>query len=130
MTDPPNLTFKRARTPHYDDPAAVGLRIRGAREAAGLSQRALAFPGCSPAYVSRIERGERVPSLQVIREIARRANVSEQILAFGREALDPAVAGRIGAVEAAEAGDDRAERIRAYQALARAASKAARGITP
>ena len=129
MMDLSNVPVKRARTPHYDDPAAVGLRIRGAREAAGLSQRALSFPGCSPAYVSRIERGERVPSLQVIREIARRASVSEQILAFGREALDPAVAGRISAVEAAEAGDDPTERIRAYQALARAASKAARGIT-
>ncbi len=97
------LTFKRARTPHYDDPAAVGRRVFEAREAAGLSQRELAFPGCSAAYISRIERGERVPSLQVMRELARRTGVSEQALAFGREALDPAVAARVRAVEAAEA---------------------------
>ena len=122
----PGMTFKRARTPHYDDPAAVGKRLLEAREAAGLSQRELAFPGCSSAYISRIERGERIPSLQVMRELARRAGVSEQALAFGREALDDAVAAHIRAVEAAEASGDTAERTRAYQALSRAASKAAR----
>lgn len=122
------MTFKRARTPHYDDPAAVGTRLFDAREAAGLSQRELAFPGCSAAYISRIERGERVPSLQVMRELARRAGVSEQALAFGRETLDDAVAERVRAAEAAEASGDVAERARAYQALSRAASKAARTL--
>jgi len=122
------MTFKRARTPHYDDPAAVGLRVYEAREAAGLSQRELAFPGCSSAYISRIERGERIPSLQVMRELARRTGVSEQALAFGRETLDDAVAERVRAAEAAEATGDVAERVRAYQALSRAASKAARTL--
>jgi hypothetical protein len=65
-----------------------------------------------------------------MREIASRTGVSEQVLAFGREVLDPAVSERIRAVEAAEAGGDQAERASAYQSLARAASKAARGITP
>lgn len=125
---PSAMTFKRARTPHYDDPAAVGKRLLEAREAAGLSQRELAFPGCSSAYISRIERGERIPSLQVMREIARRTGVSEQVLAFGRETLDDAVAAQIRAVEAAEASGDRAERARSYQALSRAASKAARTL--
>ena len=86
------MDLKRARTPHYDDPAAVGRRVFEAREAAGLSQRELAFPGCSAAYISRIERGERVPSLQVMRELARRTGVSEQELAFGKETLDVTVA--------------------------------------
>jgi transcriptional regulator with XRE-family HTH domain len=122
------MTFKRARTPHYDDPAAVGKRLFEAREAAGLSQRELAFPGCSSAYISRIERGERIPSLQVMRELARRAGVSEQALAFGRETLDDAVAAQVRAVEAAEASGDTAERVRAYQTLSRAASKAARAL--
>ena len=98
-----SMTFKRARTPHYDDPAAVGQRVFEAREAAGLSQRELAFPGCSAAYISRIERGERVPSLQVMRELARRTGVSEQELAFGKETLDATVAERVRAAEAAEA---------------------------
>jgi transcriptional regulator with XRE-family HTH domain len=122
------IVFKRARTPHYDDPAAVGRRVHVAREAAGLSQRELAFPGCSAAYISRIERGERVPSLQVMREIARRTGVSEPTLAFGREALDAAVAARVREAEAAEAGGKKADRAAAYQALARAASKAARTL--
>jgi transcriptional regulator with XRE-family HTH domain len=130
MADPAALTFKRARTPHYDDPVAVGRRVREARDAANLSQRELSFPGCSSAYISRIERGERIPSLQVMREIARRTGVSEQVLAYGREVLDPGVAERIRVVEGAEASGDRAERVAAYQALARAASKAARGIAP
>ena len=125
----PAMTFKRARTPHYDDPAAVGLRVAEAREAAGLSQRELAFPGCSSAYISRIERGERIPSLQVMRELARRTGVSEQALAFGRETLDDAVAEQVRAAEAAEASGDTAERARAYQALSRAASKAARALS-
>ena len=121
-----SMTFKRARTPHYDDPAAVGRRVFEAREAAGLSQRELAFPGCSAAYISRIERGERVPSLQVMRELARRTGVSEQELAFGKETLDATVAERVRAAEAAEASGDKAERAGAYKALARAATKAAR----
>ena len=122
------MTFKRARTPHYDDPAAVGRRLFEARGAAGLSQRELAFPGCSSAYISRIERGERIPSLQVMRELARRAGVSEQALAFGRETLNDAVAAQVRAVESAEASGDTAECARAYQALSRAASKAARAL--
>jgi len=95
-----------------------------------MSQRGLSFPGCSSAYISRIERGERIPSLQVMREIARRTGVSEQALAYGRDVIDSGVSERIRAVEAAEAGGDEAERASAYQALARAASKAARGIAP
>jgi len=128
MSNTTAMTFKRARTPHYDDPATVGTRVFEAREAAGLSQRELAFPGCSSAYISRIERGERIPSLQVMRELARRTGTSEQMLAFGRETLDAAVAERIRAAEAAEAGGDAAERVLAYQALSRAASTAARTL--
>ncbi len=122
------IVFKRPRTPHYDDPAAVGKRLFEGREAAGLSQRELAFPGCSAAYISRIERGERIPSLQVMRELARRIGTSETALAYGREALDRNVAERLRDVEAAESSGDRDERARAYQALARAASKASRSI--
>ncbi len=120
------MTFKRARTPHYDDPVAVGQRVFEAREAAGLSQRELAFPGCSAAYISRIERGERVPSLQVMRELAHRTGVTEDQLAYGRERLDATVAERVRAAEAAEANGNSSERATAYKALARAATKAAR----
>jgi len=66
--------------------------VREARERAGLSQRELAFAGCSPAYLSRIESGERTPSLQLLRELARRLKVSDEYLAYGKEsglATDP-----------------------------------------
>jgi transcriptional regulator with XRE-family HTH domain len=119
----------RERIPHVDDPAAVGRRLTEAREAMGLSQRELAFPGCTPAYISRIERGERVPSLQVLRELARRCGVSETFLAWGRtDRLDAAVAERIQALQAAEASGSLATRAAAYAALARASNRAARSL--
>ena len=71
----------RRKSTHVDDPVAVGRRLREARERAGLSQRQLSFPGCSPAYVSRIEAGDRIPSLQLLREMGRRLGVSEDYLA-------------------------------------------------
>lgn len=122
------MTTKRERIPHFDDPVEVGKRIHAAREAAGLSQRELSFPGCSAAYISRIERGERIPSLQVMREIARRTGASESYLAFGRQLVDPEVERRLRDVEAAESDGSAEERSKAYAALSRAASKAARAI--
>ena len=76
----------RQKSTHVDDPSAVGTRLKAAREAAGLSQRQLAFPGCSPAYISRIEAGDRIPSLQLLRELGRRLDVSEDYLATGDDA--------------------------------------------
>ena len=76
----------RQKSTHVDDPRAVGIRLKGAREAAGLSQRQLSFSGCSPAYISRIEAGDRIPSLQLLRELGRRLEVSEDYLATGAEA--------------------------------------------
>ena len=119
------MILKRPRTPHYDDPVAVGRRLHAAREAAGISQRELAFPGCSAAYISRIERGERIPSLQVMRELARRIGITEAELAYGKEPLDPEVSQAVRAVEAAEEAGNPGELAKAYQALAKAASKAA-----
>lgn len=75
----------RQKSTHVDDPIAVGRRLREARERAGLSQRALAFAGCSAAYVSRVESGDRVPSPAVLQELAARLNVSETWLAGGKE---------------------------------------------
>jgi transcriptional regulator with XRE-family HTH domain len=68
---------------HVDDPASVGRRLRDARLAAGLSQRQLSFPGCSAAYISRLEAGDRVPSLQLLRKIAAKLGADEQYLATG-----------------------------------------------
>jgi len=73
---------------HIDDQAAVGARLREARLRAGLSQRALAFDGCSYAYISRIEAGQRIPSMQVLQEFGRRLGVSATYLAVGTDAPD------------------------------------------
>ncbi|MGH3079080.1 MAG: helix-turn-helix domain-containing protein [Gaiellaceae bacterium] len=123
------MSRTRERIPHVDDPVSVGRRLRAAREAAGLSQRELAFPGCSAAYISRIERGERVPSLQVLRELAQRCVVSEEHLAWGHEdSLDEAVSEQFRALVEAAASGSKAERRAAYAALGRAANRAARTL--
>jgi len=69
--------------PHVDSPQGVGKRLKEARLVAGMSQRELAFPGCTAVYICRIEHGDRVPSLQVLRELARRVGVDEEFLATG-----------------------------------------------
>src|SRR5256885_9563751 len=101
-----------ARVPplHVDDPAGLAARLRSARVEAGLSQAELSFPGCSAAYISRIEAGERVPSLQVIRRLVLRLGVSEDYLtgAAGSQdvapkLVDAEIALRLGQIEDAEA---------------------------
>ena len=74
--------------PHVDSPEAVGKRLKEARLAAGMSQRELSFPGCTAVYICRIEKGDRVPSLQVLRELARRLGVDENYLAAGAARVD------------------------------------------
>lgn len=80
----------RRKSTHVDDPHAVGRRLKEARARAGMSQRQLSFPGCSPAYISRIEAGDRIPSLQLLREMGRKLGVSEDYLATGKERDDEA----------------------------------------
>ncbi len=123
------MPLTRERIPHVDDPIRVGERLVAARQAAMLSQRDMAFPGCSAAYISRIEHGERTPSLQVLRELADRCGVSETHLAWGREvSIDAAVAALIVAVEEAELSGSTARRAAAYAALGRAAGRVARSL--
>lgn len=100
----------RSLTTHIDSPKAVGQRLHEARLRAGLSQRQLSFPGCTAAYISRIEAGARVPSLQMINHLAARLGVTGQWLATGVEAaavvpadlIDAEVALRLGEVDEAE----------------------------
>lgn len=101
----------RSLTTHIDSPREVGLRLKEARTRAGLSQRQLAFPGCTAAYISRLEAGARVPSLQMINQLAARLDVTGQWLATGVDAaatepsslVDAEVALRLGELEEAEA---------------------------
>jgi transcriptional regulator with XRE-family HTH domain len=77
----------RTKSTHVDDAVAVGRRLREAREQAGLSQRQLAFEGCSAAYISRVESGGRIPSPAVLRQLASRLRVTESWLAKGQETV-------------------------------------------
>jgi tetratricopeptide (TPR) repeat protein len=113
----------RQKSTHVDSPQAVGERLRAARVRAGLSQRQLSFPGCSPAYISRIESGDRIPSLQLLRELGKRLGVSEDFLATGDETLGDRGAAVLEAEVALRLGDlEEAERLYAA-ALASARDK-------
>src|SRR5690348_3152138 len=76
----------RTRLTKIDDPVKLGRRLTRLRQERGLSLRKLAFPGCSGAYISAIEKGRRVPSLQLLHELARRLSVSPVYLATGERA--------------------------------------------
>jgi transcriptional regulator with XRE-family HTH domain len=91
---------------HVDDPAAVGRRLKEARLAAGLSQRQLSFPGCSAAYVSRLEAGDRVPSLQLLRKLAQKLHADERYLATGVVTVEQAPPELVEAEVALRLGDD------------------------
>src|SRR5579862_9507973 len=69
----------------------IGQRLKRLRLARGLSQRELAAPGVSYAYISRIEAGTRQPSVKALRKLAGKLGVSADFLETGSE-LDPAEA--------------------------------------
>lgn len=64
---------------------SVGERLRRLRLEQGLSQRAIAAPGVSYAYISRIEAGTRQPSMKALRKLAARLGVSAEYLENGSE---------------------------------------------
>src|SRR6266567_1038323 len=64
---------------------AVGQRLRRLRQERGLSQRQLASPGVSYAYISRIEAGARRPSVKALRQLAPKLGVSVEYLETGRD---------------------------------------------
>jgi transcriptional regulator with XRE-family HTH domain len=69
----------------------IGQRLKRLRLQKGLSQRELAAPGVSYAYISRIEAGTRQPSVKALRKLAAKLGVSADFLETGSE-LDPAEA--------------------------------------
>lgn len=117
----------------------IGQRLKRLRLERGLSQRELAAPGVSYAYISRIEAGTRQPSVKALRRLAAKLGVTAEYLETGshlgreerRELLlaDLELAVRLGGSqdveaplealvdEALEAGD-RAAALRARVALA------------
>src|SRR4051794_41855660 len=102
----------RSLTTHIDSPREVGLRLKSARERAGLSQRQLSFPGCTAAYISRLGAGARVPSLQMVNQLALRLDVSGPWLATRPETAEGRPPERLGAPGAPRPRPTRPERRR------------------
>ena len=63
----------------------VGVRLHRLRLECGLSQRDLAAPGVSYAYISRIEAGARQPSVKALRKLAAKLGVSVEYLETGSD---------------------------------------------
>jgi transcriptional regulator with XRE-family HTH domain len=63
---------------------SVGQRIKRLRKEQGLSQRELAAPGLSYAYISRIEADTRMPSVKALRRIANTLGVTVEHLETGK----------------------------------------------
>ena len=64
-------------------PKAVGKRIRARRLGLGLTQRSIGEPGSSYAYISRIESGERSPSIEALVAIAEKLETTALVLLTG-----------------------------------------------
>jgi transcriptional regulator with XRE-family HTH domain len=61
----------------------IGQRLKRLRLERGLSQRELAAPGVSYAYISRIEAGTRQPSVKALRRLATKLAVTAAFLETG-----------------------------------------------
>ena len=66
-----------------DKEETIGRRIRRLRRRHGISQRNLAGPGVSYAFISRIEAGKRTPSVRAMRYLARKLGVTPHYIETG-----------------------------------------------
>ncbi|MXM64960.1 tetratricopeptide repeat protein [Streptomyces sp. HUCO-GS316] len=69
-----------------DDPVTIGHRVQQLRVARGLTQKQLAEPAYTPAYVSTLESGRVRPSDDALRHLAERLGVAFEELTTGRPA--------------------------------------------
>ncbi|MFK0258136.1 helix-turn-helix domain-containing protein [Streptomyces sp. NPDC090445] len=69
-----------------DEPAEIGRRVARMRAERGLTQRALAEPSYTAAYISTLEAGKVRPSEAALRFLAERLGTSYEELATGRPA--------------------------------------------
>src|SRR5690348_4494293 len=69
-----------------DDPEVIGRRVQQLRSERGLTQRQLAEPAYTPAYISTVEAGRVRASDEALRHIAQRLGVAFEELAVGRPA--------------------------------------------
>lgn len=73
---------------HIADLKGVAERLKSRRDELGMSQRQLAFPGCTAAYISRLEAAARVPSRQMLDALADRLKTTRRWLETGDDALE------------------------------------------
>ncbi|MFI8233522.1 helix-turn-helix domain-containing protein [Streptomyces sp. NPDC085900] len=69
-----------------DEPEVIGRRVQQLRAARGLTQKQLAEPAYTPAYISTLEAGRVRASDEALRHIAERLGVAYEELATGRPA--------------------------------------------
>ncbi|MGW1745200.1 tetratricopeptide repeat protein [Streptomyces sp. NPDC002092] len=69
-----------------DDPVTIGRRVQQLRSERGLTQRQLAEPAYTPAYISTLEAGRVRPSDEALRHIAERLGIAYDELVTGRPA--------------------------------------------
>ncbi|BAC72133.1 DNA-binding protein [Streptomyces avermitilis] len=69
-----------------DEPEIIGRRVQRLRAERGLTQRQLAEPAYTPAYISTLEAGRVRASEPALRHIADRLGVAYEELATGRPA--------------------------------------------
>ncbi|MEV5011401.1 helix-turn-helix domain-containing protein [Streptomyces sp. NPDC056159] len=69
-----------------DDPETIGRRVQRLRRERGLTQRQLAEPAYTPAYISTLEAGRVRPSDEALKHLAERLGVAFDELATGRPA--------------------------------------------
>ncbi|MFF7279449.1 helix-turn-helix domain-containing protein [Streptomyces griseorubiginosus] len=69
-----------------DDPGVIGRRVQQLRVERGLTQKQLAEPAYTPAYISTLESGRVRPSDDALRHLADRLGVGFDELATGRPA--------------------------------------------
>lgn len=67
----------------------VGQRLWRLRDERGLSLTELSGPGISPGFISRIENGDRFPSVKALRKLAPKLGVSAEYLETGEDVVAP-----------------------------------------
>ncbi|WP_405734272.1 helix-turn-helix domain-containing protein [Streptomyces sp. NBC_00028] len=101
-----------------DDPETIGRRVQHLRVERGLTQRQLAEPAYTAAYVSTLESGRVRPSDQALRHLADRLGVGFDELATGRPArLVTDLRLRLIEAQRTLATGDTEEATRSYAAL-------------
>lgn len=70
--------------PERDDPEIIGRRVQQMRAERGLTQRQLAEPAYTPAYISTVEAGRVNASEAALRHIADRLGIAYEELLTGR----------------------------------------------